>query len=156
MARVGRRRRVGSNFLYCADSRAVVQVNLDHKIMSNRIIKNGFMILFDMILWILLRRSIDHDSARFHLRMAAHRTIRAKCLPTALPRFVRSPRPTQTGRNGSARIGVHFRDGRRKERRRQGMGRRVDEVVFAAYGWSVAMSNDDVLAGLLALNVELS
>ena len=33
---------------------------------------------------------------------------------------------------------------------------RLDEAVAAAYGWPAAMSKDDVLAALLALNLERS
>ena len=32
--------------------------------------------------------------------------------------------------------------------------RRLDEAVFAAYGWDPAMSDDDLLAALLALNLQ--
>jgi len=32
--------------------------------------------------------------------------------------------------------------------------RRLDEAVFAAYGWDPAMSGDDLLAALLKLNLE--
>ena len=32
--------------------------------------------------------------------------------------------------------------------------RRLDEAVFAAYGWDPAMSDDDLLAALLKLNLE--
>jgi hypothetical protein len=32
--------------------------------------------------------------------------------------------------------------------------RRLDEAVFAAYGWDLSMSDDDVLAALLALNLK--
>jgi hypothetical protein len=32
--------------------------------------------------------------------------------------------------------------------------RRLDEVVFAAYGWPADLSDDDLLARLLALNLE--
>jgi hypothetical protein len=31
---------------------------------------------------------------------------------------------------------------------------KLDEAVFAAYGWPSALSNDDILARLLALNLE--
>jgi hypothetical protein len=34
--------------------------------------------------------------------------------------------------------------------------RRLDEAVFAAYGWPVALSDDELLARLLALNLEKS
>ena len=32
--------------------------------------------------------------------------------------------------------------------------RKLDEAVFAAYGWSSEISNDELLAKLLALNLE--
>jgi hypothetical protein len=32
--------------------------------------------------------------------------------------------------------------------------RKLDEAVFAAYGWDPAMSDDDLLASLLKLNLE--
>ena len=34
--------------------------------------------------------------------------------------------------------------------------RRLDEAVFAAYGWPADLSDDDLLAKLLALNLERS
>ena len=34
--------------------------------------------------------------------------------------------------------------------------RSLDELVFEAYGWSPDMPDDDLLAGLLALNLEQS
>jgi hypothetical protein len=32
--------------------------------------------------------------------------------------------------------------------------RRLDKTLFAAYGWNQAMSDDDLLAALLKLNLE--
>ena len=32
--------------------------------------------------------------------------------------------------------------------------RKLDAAVFAAYGWPADLSDDDILAGLLALNLE--
>jgi hypothetical protein len=32
--------------------------------------------------------------------------------------------------------------------------RRLDEAVFAAYGWAPSLSDDDLLAALLALNLQ--
>ena len=32
--------------------------------------------------------------------------------------------------------------------------RKLDEAVFAAYGWDPSMSDEDILANLLALNLE--